>query len=138
MKDSCLPPPPLELLELATAYQRAKTLFALVETGLPTLLARGPVPFEEAADALGLQRVAADRFFNACAALGLLERAGGEIANTPLSAQFLVKGEPTYLGDFLLKYDQESYPRWNAALRRGDRGTAARARTRPRLPCDAT
>ncbi|MDQ5835796.1 MAG: hypothetical protein M3379_03345, partial [Acidobacteriota bacterium] len=41
MKDSSLPPPPVELLELATAYQRAKTLFPLVETGLPTRLARG-------------------------------------------------------------------------------------------------
>ncbi|MDQ3920262.1 MAG: acetylserotonin O-methyltransferase [Acidobacteriota bacterium] len=118
MKDSSLPPPPIELLELATAYQRAKTLFALVETGLPTLLARGPVPFEEAAAALGLHRVAADRFFNACAALGLLERAGGGVANTPLSARFLVKGETAYLGDFLLKYDQESYPRWNDLTRK--------------------
>jgi 3-hydroxy-5-methyl-1-naphthoate 3-O-methyltransferase len=118
MKDSSLPPPPVELLELATAYQRAKTLFALVETGLPTLLARGPVPFEDAADAVGLHRVAADRFFNACAALGLLERAGGEIANTQLSARFLVKGGPAYLGDFLLKYDQESYPRWNELTRK--------------------
>ena len=107
------PPPPLELLDLATAYQRAKTLFALVELRLPTLLARRPLPFEEAAGALGLHRVAADRFFNACVALGLLERTGGEVRNTPLSAQFLVEGEPTYLGDFILKYDQVSYPLWN-------------------------
>ena len=97
MTDDTLPHPPIELLELATGYQRAKTLFALVELGLPTLLAGGPLTFEEAAAALGLQRVAADRFFNACAALGLLERAGEEVRNTPLSARFLVKGGPTYL-----------------------------------------
>jgi 3-hydroxy-5-methyl-1-naphthoate 3-O-methyltransferase len=118
MTDDTLPHPPIELLELATGYQRAKTLFALVEMGLPTLLDGGPLAFEEAAAALGLQRVAADRFFNACAALGLLERVGGELRNTPLSARFLVKGAPTYLGDFLLKYDQESYPRWNDLTKR--------------------
>ncbi|MDQ3817526.1 MAG: acetylserotonin O-methyltransferase [Acidobacteriota bacterium] len=104
---------PLKLLELATAYQRAKTLFALVEFGLPTLLARRPLTFEEAARDVGLHRVAADRFFNACVALGLLERVGPEVRNTPLSARFLVKGSPTYLGDFVLKYDQVSYPLWN-------------------------
>jgi SAM-dependent methyltransferase len=76
------------------------------------------MPFEEAAATLGLQRVAADRFFNACAALGLIERAGGELRNTPLAARFLVKGAPDYLGDFLLKYDQESYPRWRDLTRR--------------------
>ncbi len=113
MTDNSLPHPTLELLSLATAYQRAKTLFALVEMGVPTLLANQPLSLEEAASALGLHRVAADRFFNACIALGLLERSGEKICNTPLSAQFLVKGEQTYLGDFILKYDQMSYPRWN-------------------------
>src|SRR5689334_2949976 len=105
MMNDPLPPSTLELLNLATAYQRAKTLFALVELGLPTLLAPHPLPFAEAARALGLHPVAADRFFNACVALGLLERADEEVRNTPLSAQFLVKGDPAYLGDFILKYD---------------------------------
>jgi 3-hydroxy-5-methyl-1-naphthoate 3-O-methyltransferase len=113
MADSSIPPPPIELLNMATAYQRAKTLFALVEMGIPTLLAHHPLSLEEAARTLGLHRVAADRFFNACVALCLLERNGDEIRNTPLLAQFLVKGEQTYLGDFILKYDQVSYPLWN-------------------------
>jgi 3-hydroxy-5-methyl-1-naphthoate 3-O-methyltransferase len=118
MTDEPLPPPPAELLDLATGFQRAKALFALVEMGLPTLLARRALPFEEAAAALGLHRVAADRFFNACVALGLLERAGGEVRNSPLSAQFLVEGGPTYLGDFILKYDRVSYPLWNDLTRK--------------------
>lgn len=113
MTDNSLLPLLLELLNLATAYQRAKTLFALVELGIPTLLAHNPLSLEEAASALGLHRMVADRFFNACVALGLLERRGEEICNTSLSAQFLVKGEQTYLGDFIFKYDQVSYPRWN-------------------------
>lgn len=110
---STLPRPPLELLDLATAYQRAKTLFTLVEFGLPTMLARRSLPFAEVARSLGLHQVAADRFFNACVALGLLKRVDGELRNTALAEQFLVKNKPTYLGDFLLKYDQTSYPLWN-------------------------
>lgn len=113
MMNDSQPPSALELLNLATAYQRAKTLFALVELGLPTLLAGHPLSLAEAATALSLHPVAADRFVNACVALGLLERAGEEVRNTSLSTQFLVKGAPAYLGDFILKNDQISYPRWN-------------------------
>lgn len=107
-----LPRPPLELLDLATGYQRSKTLFALVEFGLPTLLARRSLPLEEIAREIQLHTVAADRFLNACVALELLERVGGEFRNTALSEAFLVRGRPTYLGDQFLKYDQTSYPLW--------------------------
>ncbi|MDQ3920500.1 MAG: acetylserotonin O-methyltransferase, partial [Acidobacteriota bacterium] len=71
-----------------------------------------------AARAISLHPVAADRFFNACVALGLLRREGGEVRNAQLSARFLVKGEPTYLGDFFLKYDHASYPRWDDLVHR--------------------
>ena len=42
MKTRSLPLPPIELLDLATGYQRSRTLFALVEFALPSLLARAP------------------------------------------------------------------------------------------------
>lgn len=112
MEKQSLPRPPLELLDLATGYQRSKTLFALVEFALPTLLARGSLPLEEIARLLRIHPLAADRFLNACAALGLLDRVNGEFRNTALSERFLVQGKPTYLGDQFLKYDRTSYPSW--------------------------
>lgn len=112
MDEGSLPYSPVELFDLATGYQRAKALFALVEFGVPTLLARRSLPLAEVARRLQIHPVAADRFLNACVALGLLERGGGEFRNTALTEQFLVKGKRTYLGDQLIKYDRTSYPLW--------------------------
>lgn len=112
MEKRSLPWPPVELFDLATAYQRSKTLFALSEFALPTLLSRRALPLEEIARAIRIHPVAADRLLNACVALGLLERIDGEFRNTELSEQFLVKGKLTYLGDLFTKYDRTSYPLW--------------------------
>jgi SAM-dependent methyltransferase len=108
-----LPPrPPLELLELANAYQRSKILFALIEFSLPTMLARRPLKLAEIAGALEIHELAADSFLNACVALGLLERAGDEYQNSALAGEFLVRGERGYLGDQFASYDRTSYPVW--------------------------
>jgi len=103
---------PIELLDLATGYQRAKTLFALVEFAVPTLLAERALPLAEIARALQIHPVTADRFLNACVALGLLEKVDGAFRNTALAARFLVKGETSYLGDQFTNYDRSSYPLW--------------------------
>ena len=108
-----LPPPPIALLELATGYQRARTLFSLVELGVPTLLADGALARDELAQRLGVHPLAADRFLNACVALGLLERRGALFRNAPLAAEFLVCDRPTYLGDELLLHARNAYDLWS-------------------------
>lgn len=121
MENPTLPRPPLELLDLAHAYQRSKTLFALIEFRLPTLLARRPLKLEEAAEALMLHPLAAGSFLNACVALRLLERTDEEYRNSHLAERFLVEGQPGYLGDQFRSYDRTSYSLWNdlvANLRR--------------------
>ena len=112
MENHTLPRPPLELLELANAYQRSKTLFALIEFQLPTLLARCPLTLAEIAAALELHPLAADSFLNACIALGLIERSGAEYSNSSLAEEFLAQGKPSYLGDQFMSYDRSSYPLW--------------------------
>jgi SAM-dependent methyltransferase len=97
------------LLELATGYQRSKILFALIDLGLPTLLAERPRSLEEIAATLGADPLAADRFLNACVALGLLVREGDRFRNGPESEHFLVRGTPAYLGDLLGRYHRTSY-----------------------------
>lgn len=118
MEKQLLPRPPIELLELATGYQKSKTLFALIEFALPTQLARQSLPLAEIARLLRVHPIAADRFLNACVALNLLERIEGSFRNTALSERFLVKGKPTYLGDQFTKYDQTSYPLWSNLTRK--------------------
>jgi hypothetical protein len=113
MNDQSLPLPPPELLELATAYQRSKVLFALVEMAVPTLLAGRALPLHAIAQELKIHPIAADRFLNSGVALGLMEKVGGEYRNSALAQEFLVKGKPAYLGDQFLKYDRTSYPIWS-------------------------
>jgi hypothetical protein len=107
-----LPRPPLELLELANAYQRSKTLFALIELQLPTLLAIRPLQLEEIAAALKIHALAAESFLNACVALGLLVRVDDGYRNSALAEEFLVRGRPGYLGEQFSSYDRTSYPLW--------------------------
>src|SRR3954447_25030408 len=103
---------PQELFDLATGYQRAKTLFALVELEIPTMLAMRSMPLEDIAEAVGMHSRAADRFLNACVGIGLLERVEGSFRNAAVAERFLVKGKETYLGDQFLRYDRTSYPMW--------------------------
>lgn len=112
MNEQPLPQPPVELFQLATGYQAAKTLFALVELEVPTLLADNPLPVSEIAERIGIHPRACDRLLNAGVALNLLERTRDRFGNTEMANQFLVKNKPTYLGDHFLNYNQNSYPAW--------------------------
>lgn len=107
-----LPGPPIELLDLANAYQRSKILFALIELELPSLLARRPLKLEEIAASLAIHPLAAESFLNACVALKLLERTGEEYRNAHQSELFLVRGKESYLGDQFAGYERTSYPLW--------------------------
>lgn len=107
-----LPPPPVELLDLATGYQRSRTLFTLVELGVPTLLAGGPLKLEALARALDVHPLAADRFLNACVALGLLRLSRHRYRNAPVADRFLVRDSPTYLGDQILLHGRTTYGVW--------------------------
>jgi predicted O-methyltransferase YrrM len=112
MMTQSLPCPPIELLDLASGYQQAKTLFLLIEFALPTLLSPQPLNTEQIARSLGMHTRAADSFLRACVALGLLDQLEGEYRNSALAELFLVKGKSTYLGDEFARYDRTSYPMW--------------------------
>jgi 3-hydroxy-5-methyl-1-naphthoate 3-O-methyltransferase len=103
---------PSELLDLATAYQQSKVLFALVEFGIPTMLAEAPQTSVELAHRLQLHPRAADRLLHAGVALGLLQIEGIRFRNAPLAEEFLVQNCATYLGEQLLSYDRVTYPLW--------------------------
>lgn len=109
---------PERLLELALGYQRAKTLFAVIELGVPALLATGPQPRDAIARSLGIHPLAADRFLHAAVALGLLERDGNRFGNAPVTARYLVPGQPTDVSAALRRMNDASYPVWSELARR--------------------
>jgi len=82
---------------------------AAVELGLFTRVARGAETEAAVARALDLTSTNAERLVTACVALGLLVRDGDRVRNAPDVARFLVEGEPTYAGPWMLF----SKPDWN-------------------------
>jgi hypothetical protein len=95
---------------------------AAVELGLFTRVAQGADTEAAVAAALDLTPTNAERLITACVALGLLVREGERVANAPDVARFLVEGQPSYAGPWMLfsKPDWNEWGRLGAHLRRRD------------------
>ena len=115
-------PDTTRLQRLAHSYRDAAALMAAVELGLFTAIAGGADTEAAVARALDLTPTNAERLVTACVALGLLEREGDRLRNAPDVARFLVEGEPTYAGSWMLfsKPDWDEWGRLGDHLRRRD------------------
>ncbi|WP_162915154.1 methyltransferase [Desertibaculum subflavum] len=98
----------VRLQMLAQAYQRSAALFAAVEIDLFTAVEKGAGSVEALAEALGISPRNAARIVPVLLALGLLERRDGRLANAADVQRFLVRGEPSYAGPWMLF----TKPRW--------------------------
>ena len=115
-------PDTTRLQRLAHSYRDSAALMAAVELGLFTRVAEGADTEAAVARALDLTPTNAERLVTACVALGLLERAGERVRNAPDAARFLVEGEPTYAGRWML-FSQPDWSEWGRLaghLRRRD------------------
>jgi hypothetical protein len=115
-------PDTTRLQRLVHSYRDAAALMAAVELGLFTQVARGADTDAAVARALDLTETNAERLVTACVALGLLVRDDGRLRNAPDVARFLVEGEPTYAGPWMLfsKPDWNEWGRLSTHLRRRD------------------
>ena len=117
-------PDTTRLQRLVHSYRDAAALMAAVELGLFTQVARGADTEAAVARALDLTATNAERLVTACVALGLLIRDGeaDSLRNAPDVARFLVEGEPTYAGPWMLfsKPDWNEWGRLGTHLRRRD------------------
>jgi 3-hydroxy-5-methyl-1-naphthoate 3-O-methyltransferase len=100
------PRSPLTLLEVATAAERSKVLFALIELQIPAMLSTGPMSAEAVAKKLGAHPLAIDRFLTSCVAIGILERDGVLFRNAEPTGRFLVRDSSTYLGEAFMRYER--------------------------------
>ncbi len=101
-------PDTVRLQGLALAYQQSAALMAAVEVGLFTAIAKGANTLDAIAATLAIKPVNAERLVTACVAMHLLSRDGERYANAPDVARFLVEGEPSYAGPWMLF----TKPRW--------------------------
>jgi SAM-dependent methyltransferase len=110
------------LLRLGNAFCDAKALLTAVDLDLFTSLHDAPGTVEEIRDRLGLHGRGLSDFLHLLAALDLLEKSGDRFGNAPGPDRHLVKGQPGYIGGFLLRSDRNLYPAWGKlgeALRTG-------------------
>jgi hypothetical protein len=110
--DAKLDPGPI--IELGSAFWGSKTLLSAIELGVFTELADEPLSLDQARKRLGLHERSARDFLDALVALGMLERTEGRYADTPLTAAFLDRRTPGYVGGMLEMANSRLYPFWNA------------------------
>jgi hypothetical protein len=113
---------PAKIMQLGSGFWGSKTLLSAVELGLFTELAKGPLDAKALTRRLQLHPRGARDFFDALVALGMLRRTGARYANTPETALFLDRAQPSYVGGILEMSNARLYRFWGSlseALRTG-------------------
>ena len=114
---------PKDILDVAFAFRRSKTLLTAVELGIFGVLAAQPRAAGPLAGHLGLHGRGTEDFFDALVALGMLTRDGaGMYANTAEAAAYLDPRAEDYIGDALIRVSNRIYGNWQhlgAALHTG-------------------
>jgi SAM-dependent methyltransferase len=101
------------LNDMGLGFMQAGTLLGAIDLGLFDALGDGPLAPAEVATKLGLDEERTEKLITACAALELVERRGERIANAPDVDRFLVRGKPTYFGDYLVHFGLGSFSGWS-------------------------
>lgn len=100
------------LNELGLGFMHSGTLVAAIELGVFDALATEALSIAKLAEAIGLTEDRADKLVTACATLDLVSKRAGLVANTEETDRFLVRGKPTYFGDYLVHLAKGSYASW--------------------------
>jgi len=100
------------LTNMAFAYKQSGTLVAALEMDLFTKIAEGANTVPDLAGILDLPADPVDKLVTACTALGLLEKRKDGYHNSPEVARYLLRGTPTYYGDFLAHQAKSEYDSW--------------------------
>ncbi len=100
------------LMEKTLSFRQTGTIIAALEMELFTKLSEGPAEPAEIAEKIGIPVESAERLMIACAAIDVLEKTGGKYFNAPDVEKYLVKGNPTYFGDWLIYTVRTEYDGW--------------------------
>jgi precorrin-6B methylase 2 len=85
-----------EITELARAFQKSRIFLTAYEMDIFTVLSDERKSSKEISDAIHADHRGTDRLLNALCALKVLIKSGDMFKNSPVAAQFLVKGKPDY------------------------------------------
>ncbi|MEZ5557875.1 MAG: methyltransferase [Pseudomonadales bacterium] len=100
----------VRLQRIAKAFWESAALMSAVELDVFSAIARGSDTSNALAQDIGIEPVNAERLLVALAAMGLLQRDGERYANAADVARFLVRGQASFAGPWMLF----GKPRWEA------------------------
>ena len=100
-----------DISRIAYGFMASKVLFAALDLDLFGLLAARPKDGAELAADTGLQPSRLEILLTACVSLGLVVKRNETYANAPASQTYLVRGAPSYFGDYYrFQIDRQIYP----------------------------
>jgi predicted O-methyltransferase YrrM len=102
---------PSSIMQLATAYWGAQTLFTANRLGIFTAIDAGMHTVADIAAHSKTHERPLRLLLKACAALDLLTESGGSYHVSPVGQAFLVPGSQDYLGD-AIRYSDDLYATW--------------------------
>ena len=103
---------PGKILSLSGAYWQSCALHAAVKLNLFTLIGDRPTTAARAAEKTGADQRSVEVLLNAMTALEFLEKRDGEFRNTELSAKFLCRDSPQYVG-FMVMHHHHLVASWS-------------------------
>lgn len=103
---------PDPIMRMMNGLWLTQTLTVSVELEIYTKIAKGMNTIEKIAESLNAEHRPIEALLNACVALELLEKDKNIYKNTKVSDTFLVKGRPTYYGDFVEMLSKRSFNTW--------------------------
>ena len=101
-------PDTVRLQKISKAFWESAALMSAVELGAFTAIARGHNTIVAAAAEMKIEPINVERLFVALTAMALIHREGDTFSNAPDVQRFLVEGEPSYAGPWMLF----GKPRW--------------------------
>jgi SAM-dependent methyltransferase len=100
-----------EISRIAYGFMASKVLFAALDLDLFGHLAAGPKTVTALGKDTGLLPQRLEILLTACVSLGLLVKHGDTYANARASRTYLVRGAPSYFGDYYrFQIDRQIYP----------------------------
>jgi len=99
--------------DMAFAFWQTGILIAAIELDLFTAISEGHYTPAGIAERIKVPEDSVDRLMGACAGLRLIEKKDGKFINTPDVEMFLVKGKPSYCGDFFAIQAKADFNGWN-------------------------
>jgi len=102
-------PDTVRLQRISKAFWESAALMSGVELGVFTAIARGHNTINKLAQAIDIEPVNAERLLTALTAMELLSREGEQFTNADDVERFLVEGEASYAGPWMLF----GKPRWD-------------------------